>query len=683
MKITHTSLLVALLTSSSIYAKEDYALNEINIVDNADSKTMEEISYEQMNNPYVPTASSTLSTQTFTKKDIEEIKPTTVYDILNKAQSVNISFMGRKHPFTISFRGSSNSVGSSSFGIILDGALLSDNSAMRILEVLPPSMIESLEIVRDSTALSLAPLQAFGNPNGSPLQGFIVIKTIKPVKNEGGFKFAYETFNTKKGTIYYGGKTENIYYMASVNGIDTQGKDGFNNANEGASGFFKIGMDKDDFNIELNGFYSRYFQEIQKANLPISKFYSAYWKYEPFENRLISLSMTKNWNPNQITNITLSHAKSTWDHDQDTTGDTDTYFTGSQKNQSIDIKHTMKLSDTILKIGAQAIWYDSPNGELFYEGYERKEQLFGGFIQAEHFVNDKLILDAAIRVDKKHISSLLERYSPNVSTSFGAAMVNNTKVSTIDDVWTKAALNAAIGALYKINMQNSVTAKFAYASNSPVSDFSDDEGSGLDKEEQYKYELGYEYSHNGFIAKVNAFYYDINNLKYPYYIGTALNPEIVFSQYDQKRHGGEISLEDKIGNFDYLINYAYARADKNNKEIPNHILSAKVGYKYNKIYTNLSTKYVSSYESNFFTTDGDYHDVGDFVIVDASIDYNHKLYSYDAIVSLYGKNINRSRVYDKNRMGKCRFYFWNKLRNQILGLLYEYEKKEKHRSKRL
>ncbi len=133
---------------------------------------MKDIAYEQMNEPTVPTASSTLSTETFTQKDIEEIKPKNVYEILNNAQSVNISQMGRKHPYTISFRGSSSGVGSSAFGIILDGALLSDNSAMRILEVLPPETIQSLQIVRDSTALSLAPIQSFANPNGSTLQGF-------------------------------------------------------------------------------------------------------------------------------------------------------------------------------------------------------------------------------------------------------------------------------------------------------------------------------------------------------------------------------------------------------------------------------------------------------------------------------------------------------------------------------
>lgn len=155
MKKLHISLIASTLIVTSIFAAQEYKIDQINIVDKMNTKTMDDISYEQMNNPNEPTASSSLSTEIFTQKEIEKIKPANIYDILSKAQSVNVLFMGRKHPYTISFRGSSNGVGSSAFGVILDGALLSDNSAMRILEALPTDIIESLQIVRDSSSLSL------------------------------------------------------------------------------------------------------------------------------------------------------------------------------------------------------------------------------------------------------------------------------------------------------------------------------------------------------------------------------------------------------------------------------------------------------------------------------------------------------------------------------------------------
>ena len=226
-------------------------------------------------------------------------------------------------------------------------------------------------------------------------------------------------------------------------------------------------------------------------------------------------------------------------------------------------------------------------------------------------------------------------------------MVNNTKLSTIEDKWTKAAFNVAAGALYKLNESNAFTLKLAYASNAPASEISTAEGYDLEKEEQYKYEIGYEFNPKNFTIAANIFYYDINNLKSPYYIGTAADPEIVFGQYDQKRYGGEISLGGKIDSFDYLLNYAYVKADEKDNEIPNHLATLQLGYTQGNINTNITAHYISKFQSNFFTTDGEYHDVGDFVTIDVGLDYNHKLKDYDAVASIYGRNITNQKYMTK------------------------------------
>lgn len=44
----------------------------------------------------------------------------------------------------------------------------------------------------------------------------------------------------------------------------------------------------------------------------------------------------------------------------------------------------VKIGDTTLKAGVQTIFYDAPNGELFYEGIQRKEQIYGAFLHASH-----------------------------------------------------------------------------------------------------------------------------------------------------------------------------------------------------------------------------------------------------------------------------------------------------------
>jgi hypothetical protein len=63
-----------------------------------------------------------------------------------------VSFQGRQHMDFASMRGGS-------FQVILDGVYMSQTD--RLLATLPVQLVESMTIVRDSTALSIGPLAAF------------------------------------------------------------------------------------------------------------------------------------------------------------------------------------------------------------------------------------------------------------------------------------------------------------------------------------------------------------------------------------------------------------------------------------------------------------------------------------------------------------------------------------------
>lgn len=652
MKRFRYYLLTPLVLTTINAEPNTYKLKDIDIRDTLNEPDAISSQEQQFYENNIPPVSSALSSERIEKNDIEAIKPKNIFELLDRAKGVNISFIGRKHPYTISFRGSSSAIANTSFGVILDGALLSDNSSMRILEALPVDIIESIDIIRDSAALSLSPLQGFGTPNGSPNEGFIVIKTKVLNKNSGGTKISYESFDTTKSSLYYGGSYQDLYFLASFNGLKSAGKDGYFNANEGGNGFFKIGVAQNDYTVELSGFYSRYFQEIQKANLPISMFDTAHWKYQPFQNRVLNFNLSKKWSDTQITHFNASASKSSWKHDQDTNLPNNTaYFIGSQKNDSLDLKHTIKFDNHILKLGTQAIFYDSPNGELFYEGYPRKEQIYGGFIQAQHFLSEQLTLDEAIRIDKKHIDKLLNRYGSAIVATYAPntwkVPLNNSKLSMIEDTWSDGTINGAVGLLYKLDSQNSLSGKVGYASSESIDDYKLNDGSLLKKEEHFKYELGYGFKSQFINSNLNIFYYDIKNLKDPSYQGTATAPEIVFSQYDQNRYGGELSFNGKLNSFEYLVNYAYVKADTQDNEIPHHTTSLQLAYSFYNFKTFLTSKYVSKYESNFYTKDYKYYKVGDFVIFDLSVDYYHKVSNYDAIFTIFGKNIT-----DENYMTK-------------------------------
>jgi len=123
---------------------------------------------EAVTSPYAVSESSKLHVEVFTEEDIEAIKPETVWDVIQQAAGMEVTFQGRQHMFFANMRGGN-------YGIILDGVYITQ--ADRLLASLPVDSIESVSIIRDATAVTLGPLTNFGSSTGSSNQGFIVIKT--------------------------------------------------------------------------------------------------------------------------------------------------------------------------------------------------------------------------------------------------------------------------------------------------------------------------------------------------------------------------------------------------------------------------------------------------------------------------------------------------------------------------
>ncbi|MDD3506758.1 MAG: hypothetical protein PHX65_09465, partial [Sulfurimonas sp.] len=138
----------------------------------------------------------------------------------------------------------------------------------------------------------------------------------------------------------------------------------------------------------------------------------------------------------------------------------------------------------------------------------------------------------------------------------------------------------------------------------------------------------------------------------------------VFNQIDQKRYGGELGFDGKTDSFYYSFSYAHATADAKKNEIPKHNISALMQKKIGNYALNFSGKYLSTYESNFFTIDKKYHDVGDFISINISLDYNHKLFQNDAKLSLYSRNL-----LDENYMT----IFGFEDQGRVIGTSYEFK----------
>ncbi|EQB39940.1 hypothetical protein M947_04985 [Sulfurimonas hongkongensis] len=662
-KIKLSLCLVAILAASSSFAQSNYKLEKVSVSENENPRTLSQ------NEAFSAPETSKLAIDKLSEEEIKIANPKNIFEAINQTAGANVQFQGRKNSAIITFRGSSNIYSAAAFGVILDGALLSPMSSLRILESLSVDVVESIEVIRDASALTLGPIAGFGTPNGAPTLGFIVIKTKLPQDNGGVAKFSYESFDTKKVDLSYGGIHDKIFYLASVNGLSTNGKKDYNTAEDRGSIFLKSGYVGDEFTATISTYYSNSEKETQRATNDMSMVGASRWRYEPIENEFVSAIFEKDFGANNRTTLQLSHSKTLWSQDYDRTNPSQApglYFKGTQSTDSIDLRHAIKLDNTIVKVGTQAMYYDAPNGELFYEGYQRKEQIYGAFLHASHaFMDNKLIVDESLRVDKKHTDSSVERYDPNSVLADNVTKLNNQKLSIIEDKWAKASIAFSFGALYKFSNSLEASARFAYLTSGTTDDAMSADGSAMKDEKNYRYELGVKKVVNQYFnPTLNLFLYDNKNIKSPLYFGTNNDPYIVFNQIDQKRYGGEFGFDGKVDSFYYSFSYAHATADAKKNEIPKHNISALMQKKIGNYALNFSGKYLSTYESNFFTIDKKYHDVGDFISINISLDYNHKLFQNDAKLSLYSRNL-----LDENYMT----IFGFEDQGRVIGTSYEFK----------
>lgn len=662
-KIKLSLCLVAILTASSSFAQSNYKLEKVSVSENENPRTLSQ------NEAFSAPETSKLAIDKLSEEEIKIANPKNIFEAINQTAGANVQFQGRKNSAIITFRGSSNIYSAAAFGVILDGALLSPMSSLRILESLSVDVVESIEVIRDASALTLGPIAGFGTPNGAPTLGFIVIKTKLPQDNGGVAKFSYESFNTKKVDLSYGGIHDKIFYLASVNGLSTNGQKDYNTAEDRGSIFLRSGYVGDEFTATISAYYSNSEKETQRATNDMSMVGASRWRYEPIENEFVSAIFEKDFGANNRTTLQLSHSKTLWSQDYDRTNPSQApglYFKGTQSTDSIDLRHAIKLDNTIVKVGTQAMYYDAPNGELFYEGYQRKEQIYGAFLHASHaFMDNKLIVDESLRVDKKHTDSSVERYDPNSVLADNVTKLNNQKLSIIEDKWAKASIAFSFGALYKFSDSLEASARFAYLTSGTTDDAMSADGSAMKDEKNYRYELGVKKVVNQYFnPTLNLFLYDNKNIKSPLYFGTNNDPYIVFNQIDQKRYGGEFGFDGKIDSLYYSFSYAHATADAKKNEIPKHNISALMQKKIGNFALNFSGKYLSTYESNFFTIDKKYHDVGDFISINLSLDYNHKLFQNDAKLSLYSRNL-----LDENYMT----IFGFEDQGRVIGTSYEFK----------
>lgn len=366
-------------------------------------------------NPFRVPVSSTPQTQVITLAEIQTLRPVTVFDLVNTATGTFSTSSGKKGFNSVRIRGDGNLVW------IVDGAYLPSQVAGRILQSLPVGAIEQVEVVRGSSALTLAPMVGFSNPSGAPTDGFIVVRTRRAQRTGGFVRSALESNQTPSGSAWLGtaGGGANgggrAYASALLSYFDTAGPDqalanghAYNVARHSTSGLAQAGYSRG--RLDLNAMY---FRDVSRFQVPNSSVIPGTttpdnWEMDPSRTNLLVGSGIMRWARGQTTLFSLSHTRTHQKLNGSGSAANANFVDGGLLNDNrtthLNARHTSDALGLRVTAGGDVMLWHTPTGQNSYEGIEREERITSGFLQVERRVfGDRLALDASVRRDRVFI----------------------------------------------------------------------------------------------------------------------------------------------------------------------------------------------------------------------------------------------------------------------------------------
>jgi iron complex outermembrane receptor protein len=290
------------------------------------SPVRQELAPGSITNAFRQAESSELQSQVITREEIENLRPSDAFELLNNATGVMATLGSRKGGF-----GGLNIRGDSNFIWIIDGAYLQPTMAARLMKSIPVMAIEEVQVVRGGTALTLAPMTGSLSPGGAPVDGFVIVRTRKPKQNEAQTRLAVESNDTVQTGVWIGrkvGNPENKSYVAGVlNYSDTNGPSekldngaGYNAWRQATSGLAKTGFEVNGWLVDFMAYKDDGAFGIQNANnhfrtgagtaqSPYSYGATGDWRIDPSQTDLWVMSGSKQWTSEQTTLFSLSHVK--------------------------------------------------------------------------------------------------------------------------------------------------------------------------------------------------------------------------------------------------------------------------------------------------------------------------------------------------------------------------------------
>lgn len=599
----------------------------------------EDLEPDNPHNPYRVAPSSRPATQTFDADDIAALKPRDVYDLLGQAVGTLPMYQGRKVPWSIFIRGDSN------FGFIVDGVYMTETTGSRVLANLPPMSIEQVDIVRDATALTLAPLVNFVNPSGAPNDGFIVIRTRRPRDTEATLRGTVESYETSSVGLFAGTTGGMGYGSVLASGYRSSGRPEDFTARSSDTLQGRLGLQVGGFTADLMLYNDRTGQQFQAADPRVSTLAPQRWQMDPADTTFGSLNLAMAWTPDQTTTFTAFRSDLSLTLLQGTTAPVPpNVITNLETIDGFDLKHTLRVGQTLVRGGGQYLDWNTPTGQSFYEGQARHERIAGYFLHGEQGLLDRrLILDAAYRIDEHYVVRGIDLFQMTPGLGGGQ------QLQVVNDRQLPSSRYGAVGASLHPLPGWTLTGRAFRGEQGALSAVATVGGKPLDPERQTKYEASIGWAALGAMAPtLTWFRSDIEHAKAPVqYVQQGTQRIALYDQSDILREGFELAVrgqwESAIGSTRYQFGWTYLSHTggvlESGRTPPRNLGTFSLTHLWRDWDLNASARRVDQFYSNFQSIGNTYRPIGDYTRVDTSVGRSFRTGRGTTHLSLFVRNV--------------------------------------------
>ncbi|GAB6909359.1 TonB dependent receptor family [Desulfosarcina cetonica] len=625
-------------------------LEPVTVVDENDSRRRD-LDLDSITNPYRVEASARFGTQVLTQEEIQDLKPSDVYDLLDKAVGIDVTYQGRKHPFFIQTRGGG------SFTYIIDGAVLPP-STDRILYKFPVAAIEEMQIVRGSTALTIGPSIPIGASNsGSGVNtGFVIIRTKQPQKTTATLKGSIEKStgghpaathaSLYAGTRYTGSSRWEGYVGGLAAMLDRPSEDSWFDGRSSKNGMINAGGRFGKVNVNLMTYQDRGDFEMQRGIADDGTLSDAKWYYDPLKTKVYSGDMGIHWSPNHSTLFNAFQVDyEQTEHNDSFVSSTTTTKEYEEDTKGFGVRHNSRFGGTLIQLGWQ---YSNSTGygPNLSRGYNKYDTTVSGWSTSveQRLFDGNLILDAGYRQDTKHIDNSSSGRSERQATDDA----NN-------DVDMDPSKIFAMGAHLQIADIYALDGRYFYGKQGTTGDFDmRSETGSLDPERQDRIEVALSAAFADYFRPTVTWFridteneksatdstYDIDGATYYYY-----------EQSDELRQGIELLISGNIGkNTAYQLTWTHMLKSESTSDgettdaigvtSPENSYLATLSHRWGAYKANLSLKIVDGWtRSGSPMGVADEKDLGDYTLLNANIRRDFNIQKCLLSITLFGRNL--------------------------------------------